>query len=217
MKRPIIVKFGGSLLQQDNGDILRSLGSILTQAASPLLVIPGGGPFADTVRHYGKQLDLSEETCHFMALTAMDQYAFLLKEFMPGSEIIDLGNPFNPADTLNIPTTSANAKILLCSRFLRQLPSDDLLRSWDVTSDSIAAYLTRKINGAMLVILKSKDINPKLQEPDVDPFFCRLLPLRIPVWFLNGMHPQRLAELLQIGSTQGVYLAPGHTNAQFSV
>ncbi|MDR3585210.1 MAG: hypothetical protein P4L59_07795, partial [Desulfosporosinus sp.] len=95
MPKPIIIKIGGSLAKQENGKILSKLGKILSDYAGkyPILIVPGGGPFADTVRDYGEKLNLSDPTCHFMALLAMDQLAFLLKEFIPGSCLTDLSDP----------------------------------------------------------------------------------------------------------------------------
>ncbi|ATW24050.1 hypothetical protein [Candidatus Formimonas warabiya] len=207
MLTPLMIKLGGSLIHHENGEILRRLGSSISQLSTqvPFLIVPGGGPFADTVRRYGKQLHLSEETCHFMALTAMDQYAFLVKEFIPPSILTDLSSTPSLAD---LPITR-EPQILLCARFLSQISSDRLPRSWDVTSDSLAAYLAGQLNPSLLIILKSTDIDPRLAEPDLDPFIRHLLPLKMPVWFLNGLYPDRLARLIQTGTTQGVYL-PSH-------
>lgn len=204
MDTPIILKLGGSLIHHQSGKILDRLGKMISELALnfPLLIVPGGGPFADTIRQHDRQLKLSEETCHFMALSAMDEYAFLLRDFIPGSILRDLSDPQS-----HISRTAA-PQILLCSRFLRQIPSDIIPRSWEVTSDSIAAYLAGQMNAAMLVMLKSTDIDPRINEPDIDSFFHQLLPLKMPVWFINGLYPERLARLLQTGSTTGVCLPP---------
>lgn len=214
MPRPILIKLGGSLIQQESGEVLRQLGNIISRYGQrhPVLIVPGGGPFADLVREYGKQLDLSEETCHFMALGAMDQYAFILQERIPGSKVTVL-----PAARYSRPAVrgiSAGSQILICSHCLGQVPASDLARSWNTTSDSIAAYLARRLNCSMLVLVKSKDIEPTLQEPDVDLFFRQLLPLAMPAWFLNGSDPERLRVLLETGQTRGVFLPPGSRWAQ---
>ena len=215
MQKPIILKFGGSLIHHSNGEILHRLGNIITQylAEHPILIVPGGGPFADTVRQYGEQFELSEKTCHFMALAAMDQYAYLLNEIISGSILTDLSNMELPTPTILTHPTVPH--ILSCSSFLRQVGVNDLPHSWDVTSDSIALYLAKLINISMLVILKSTDIDLTLQEPDVDPFFQQLLPVNIPVWFINGLYPERLTHLLQTGSTNGIYLAPNSLCGEF--
>ena len=208
MHKTIIIKIGGSLMVQDDGKILRQIGNIISGYSfeHPVLIVAGGGPFADTVRRYGEQFVLSEKTCHFMALSAMDQYAFLLNETISGSVLTDLSNRGSLPTTIF--THPQLPQILLCSAFLRQICANDLPHSWDVTSDSIALYLAKLMDISMLVILKSKDIDLSLQEPDVDPFFQQLLPVNIPVWFLNGLYPERLTHLLQTGTTKGIYLAP---------
>lgn len=220
MSKPILIKLGGSLIRQENGEVLRQLGNIISRAGQrhPLLIVPGGGPFADLVREYGKQLDLGEETCHFMALAAMDQYAYILQERIPGSSLWALSAPehFQPAE-LPGPAHSVpcpGVQILLCSHFFRQVPPSDLPRSWDTTSDSLAAYLAQRLNCSLLILVKSKDIEPILQEPDLDPFFRQLLPLTMPTWFLNGSDPERLRLLLETGQTRGVFLPPGSSRAQ---
>jgi aspartokinase-like uncharacterized kinase len=202
MPKPVIIKIGGSLAKQENGKILRQLGKILSDYAGkyPILIVPGGGPFADTVRDYGEKLNLSDPTCHFMALLAMDQLAFLLKEFIPDSRITDLSDP---ASLLQIHSYTG-AQILLCSRYLSLIPAKDLPRSWDVTSDSISAFLAEKLDAALLVLLKSTDIGPEVKEPDVDGYFGKILSPGQPVWFLNGLYPERLAKLFELGETYGL-------------
>jgi len=197
-----MIKLGGSLIHDKYGENLRKIGNIIHQFSDkhPSLIVPGGGPFADTVRNYGQQLKLSEETCHFMALSAMEQYAFLLKEFIPNSTLTDLSNTESPIKISH----PAKPQILLCSRFLSKITSTVLPRSWAVTSDSIAAYLAKRLNIPLLVILKSTDISSSLKEPDVDNFFQQLLPIETNVWFINGSYPERLYQLLQSGVTTGI-------------
>lgn len=206
MNTPIIIKLGGSLIQHQQDEILPSLGKIIGEfpANHPLLIVPGGGPFADAVRLYGRKFNLKEETCHLMALMAMDQYAFLLQEFIPGSSYTELIPSF-PYPVL--PHTSA-PQILLTSRFFSGVSSAQLPRTWEVTSDSLSAYLAKILNASLLIIVKSTDIDPCVKEPDVDSFFLKLLPLGIPLWFINGKYPERLHRLFHTGRTTGIYLPP---------
>jgi len=194
------------LIHHENGQVLQRLGKVITSFSGkhPLLIVPGGGPFADCIRHYGKELHLSEQTCHFMALLAMDQFAFLLKEFIPGSRLTELTDPISFFQ-LNL---SSEPRILLCSRYLSLLSPEELPQSWAVTSDSIAAYLAKLLGASLLILVKSLDIDPEVKEPDVDSYFHTALPPTLPVWFLNGLYPERLAQLLETGHTQGVYLPP---------
>jgi len=207
MHGPVIIKLGGSLLERDSGESLRGLGQVLAEratASGQILIVPGGGPFADTVRRYWEQLRLPEETCHFMALAAMSQYAYLLREFIPGSRVSELGREDH---------AHPGVQILLCEGYLREVPEKSLPRNWEVTSDSIAAFLARELGASMLVLLKSTDISPDLRPPGVDEHFGKLLPLPCPTWFLSGGHPQRLGQLLAGERTQGLYLPPNARTA----
>lgn len=206
MQKPIIIKLGGSLVYKEADQALKPLGNILLSfsATHPLLIVPGGGPFADTVRDYGERLNLSDPTCHFMALLAMDQFAYLLQSFIPGSRLTDLADPVS----FHQLCSTSNPQILLCSRYISLVPPEDLPRSWNVTSDSIAAYLAKRLDASLLVLLKSVDIDPEVKEPDIDAYFHAALSPNLPVWFVNGLYPERLAELLETGHTQGIYLGP---------
>jgi len=54
-----------------------------------ILVVPGGGAFADTVREFDRALGLSSDATHWMAILAMDQYAHVLAERIPGATLIE--------------------------------------------------------------------------------------------------------------------------------
>lgn len=210
MPTSVLIKIGGSLINSKDG-ILNELGRVISQysAQYPVYIVPGGGPFADQVRQYGEKFRLSDETCHFMALSAMDQYAYFLKEFIPNSTLTDLSGRMFEANCA--PTAP---QILLCSHFLREIPADDLPRSWDVTSDSVAAYLSKRLNVSLLLIIKSTDIDPEIKMPDVDAYFKRLLPLSCPTWFINGLYPERLSRLLEAGAAQGITIGSNSLRGQ---
>ena len=53
--------------------------------AHRIVVVPGGGPFADAVRDFDRSLGLSPHTAHWMALLAMDQYGHVLADRIPGA------------------------------------------------------------------------------------------------------------------------------------
>lgn len=211
MKKPIIIKLGGSLLHQENGEILKNLGKRIsenTNEHSQLKIIPGGGIFADGVRQAGEKYSLQEETCHYMALLAMDQYGYLLQEFIPHSQITTL------ACDLQQVNNQPHPQILLCSEFISSLSPTDLPRTWDITSDSIAGYLAKERQARLLILIKSIDINVDLKEPDIDPFFQKLMPFSFPTWIINGLFPARLSQLLATGVTQGIFLPAGETTAR---
>src|SRR3979411_1765033 len=73
-----VVKVGGGILAHvERFDA--ALATIGVAAMSRrLLIVPGGGPFADAVRDVDHRLGLGDEAAHWMAVLAMDQYAHLI-------------------------------------------------------------------------------------------------------------------------------------------
>ena len=61
-----VLKVGGSLIE-----VSMDLISCLVEAQLDVLVVPGGGPFAETVRRYADRID--ETAAHWMAVLAMNQ------------------------------------------------------------------------------------------------------------------------------------------------
>jgi aspartokinase-like uncharacterized kinase len=128
-----------------------------------LVVVPGGGPFADTVRDLDRRFQLSDDAAHWMAILAMDQYAHLLASRLDNAVLVEMPQDIVAARPNQIP-------ILAPSRWLMQ--ADPLPHSWDVTSDSIAAWVAREIGAPQLVIVKRAGaIAPNL----VDAHFPRVL------------------------------------------
>ena len=83
---PLVVKVGGGLLAAEGLDGLRrGCAEVLELARDrPVLVVPGGGPFADAVRALDAQVGLGDDVAHVLALRAMDQLGVLLAPMLPG-------------------------------------------------------------------------------------------------------------------------------------
>jgi len=164
----LVVKIGGGLLKcaGDLDRVLRATASIARERR--VLVVPGGGPFADVVRTLDKQLNLSDDAAHWMAILAMDQYAHLLADRLKGSVLVaDRSEIAAAFDANRIP-------VLAPSRWLRD--ADPLPHSWDVTSDSIAAWIAGAVGARRLVLIKpSRASGPDL----LDPYFQRALPANV--------------------------------------
>ncbi len=145
-----VVKIGGSLLSYPSE--LRALCQSLGELANKrdMLVVPGGGPFADVVRKVYSEMGLPEVTAHRMAVLAMDQYGLLLQSILEdASQTIEYFSEMEGC------FEDKRVAVLLSSQMMRADRS--LPKSWDVTSDSIAAYVARKIDAEMLVLVKSVD------------------------------------------------------------
>jgi len=207
-----LIKVGGSVC---HGPHIKEYASQWAALAGRyrLLFLAGGGLFADQVRALDQHLDLNDDAAHWMAIAAMEQNGYLLADLMPGIPLIsDVG--FRMSDL------NPKSSVLLPYSLLRQV--DPLPHSWEVTSDSLAAWLAGFAGIKCLILLKdvpgvyatgSPFTPPPLlaevtrhqldQVEVVDPFFVKTLPGNVQCWIIDGREPQRLAELLQTGKTVG--------------
>lgn len=158
--RPVsVVKLGGALLAWP--DVLAAATSRLAALAvgEPLVVVPGGGVFADAVRAVDRRLVVGDSTAHWMAILAMDQYAHLLAARMPGAALVDAREAIAPAlDAGRVP-------VLAPYRWLRA--ADPLPHSWRVTSDSIAAWVAGQLGARRLLLVKPPAATGDLVDPEL--------------------------------------------------
>jgi len=157
-----IVKLGGGVLRRSEC-FDAALAAIHAAAASTrLLVVPGGGPFADAVRDADRRLRLTNTAAHRMAILGMDQYAWLIASRLADASIV--GRPDEIAETV----AASRIPVLAPSAWLAD--ADPLPHSWDVTSDSIAAWVAASVGAKRLVLIKPAGA----EGPDVvDPYFSR--------------------------------------------
>jgi (4-(4-[2-(gamma-L-glutamylamino)ethyl]phenoxymethyl)furan-2-yl)methanamine synthase len=141
-----VVKVGGGLLAQP-GYLDLVLGTLAEIARDePLLIVPGGGPFADAVRDQDARLRFTDDAAHWMAVLAMDQYAHLIVSRLHGAVLAtDAASVLRAVGAGQIPVAAPYA-------WLRR--DDPLPHSWDVTSDSIAAWIARRVGARRLVLVK---------------------------------------------------------------
>jgi aspartokinase-like uncharacterized kinase len=179
---PVVIKVGGSLAADP--PVLREVGIVLARLAHriPLVIIPGGGPFADTVRVIDEGYSLPSSSAHWMAILGMDQYAHLLAAVIPGGTVVtDQGGIIAARRQALVP-------ILAPSRWLSA--ADELPHSWEVTSDSLAAYLTALLGAERLLLIKAAEGNG---EELLDPYFRRALPAGV-AWRTVGPRGVAAAE-----------------------
>ncbi|MFA5415552.1 MAG: uridylate kinase [Methanoregula sp.] len=191
----LVVKVGGSLLSQ-----VHRIVPVLGASPRPLLLVPGGGLFADAVRQAGAQ----DDAAHWMAIAAMEQYGWLL-----ASQGVET------TDQLALPKTTT---VLLPYRVLRV--RDPLPHTWQITSDTIAAWVAHTL-GSELLVLKSVDgiridgvLVPEISVPRktdvVDPCFIPyVLKNRVQAMILNGTDTDRLRRYLQGAVVPGTSVSNG--------
>ena len=216
-----VVKVGGGLVREAGDGALRALCQAIGDAGArhPLLVVPGGAAFADVVREHDRRFDLRAETSHRMAILAMDQFGWLISDLIPG------GTPCTQVAA----SARGGIPVLLPGELLA---SDPLPASWEVTSDSIAAWVAGGGRAARLVLVKPVEGLYRDWPPDGKPIarlsvdeltelsaagraagVDRHLPeaLRaagVEAWLIDGRKPARLVALLEHGSTEGTLVTP---------
>lgn len=214
----VVVKVGGSLAKSALAEgapvegtplvdaVCATLGRLASRAGA--VVVPGGGPFADAVREADQQLGLDPTTAHRMALLAMDQYGWLLADRI---------GRWGRART--VPATSAvvaalergEVPILLPAAWLDAV--DPLPHSWDVTGDSIAAWIAGECGAARLVLVKRAPppgaetgstgpgsrpgVADLVAAGYLDPYFPEALPPGVAVWLVDASAPGGAAAALE--------------------
>lgn len=165
-----IVKLGGSLFGKSS---LRAwLRAINDYGKGKVAVVPGGGPFADAVRLAQRQTGFDDAVAHRMALLAMEQSAWALAGMHPA---------LLPAKTIaDIEVGMADGTIPVWLPAEMALAAPDIPASWDMTSDSLAAWLAAQMGIVNLLLVKScdapegkVDLEIMASQGKVDPLFPR--------------------------------------------
>ncbi len=167
-----VVKIGGSLLEWIG------LRTVLTRYLSEhtsrrRLLIAGGGLAADAVRGLDRAHGLSPATAHDLALRAMEMNAHAVAEWAGNLALVD-----DPTHWLALPVECRDAVLnpRTWLEFDERTHGEPLPRSWEVTSDSIAARVASRFD-ADLELWKSATPNGVVtravvaQIGLVDPYF----------------------------------------------
>ena len=189
-----VIKLGGSLLS--SGSLKEWLSVIVEHGAGKLVIVPGGGIFADMIRDAQQKWKFDDKAAHQMALLAMEQYAHLLKSYAPGLVLEDSIEGIEKVISLNqVPVWLPFNMINACQ---------DVSANWDLTSDSLALYLAEQLNTEHVMLLKSLSLNNlnarQLSETGmVDKDFPEFVKKsESTIWWLDQSDMGTLEDLLKI-------------------
>jgi aspartokinase-like uncharacterized kinase len=212
-----VIKVGGSLAE--NPATLKALCNKLSEIAKKyrIIVVPGGGKFADVAREIDQRYALSADAAHRLAILGMDQFGLLLAQLIPNSCAT---YSLNAAKQLS---KRKAVPIFLPSRMM--FKENPLEASWDVTSDSIAVYVASRLKADEVILVTDVDgifkSDPKkhsdtklipmlsagellafAQRTSVDKFLPKLLlKARLDCYVVNGAYPERIDAILAGHST----------------
>jgi len=140
---PVVVKLGGSFAFST---ILTDWIRALTSCAGRVVIVPGGGPFADAVRTAQRRMGFDDRAAHLMSLLAMEQYghALLCRD--------DLLQPADSVESMEKHLAARRVPVWMPARMVAA--AADVEPSWRVTSDSLAAWLSGTIGAGRLILVK---------------------------------------------------------------
>jgi aspartokinase-like uncharacterized kinase len=164
-----VIKLGGSLFHTPE---LRQWLELLDSASQQetVVIVPGGGPFADEVRHAQRLHRFSDSSAHHMALLAMAQFGLLIADLAPESQVFY----YPHQDPHQLPP---GLHVWLPDRSL--LNASEIPHSWDVSSDSLALWLCQELEADELIMIKrstvvSSRIQALIQHGVIDKGFTAL-------------------------------------------
>jgi aspartokinase-like uncharacterized kinase len=198
-----VVKLGGSVANTPHRaawlDVLAAWGC-------PLILVPGGGPFADCVRAAQIVMGFDDKTAHHMALMAMEQFGMALAAHAKAFVLAD------SCEELNSALRAGKIPVWLPSRMALTAP--DVPECWEMTSDSLAAWLAGVLGAQRLLLIKSRDhaVPASLHELAANKFVDPMFPhfaaqSHVQVWLAGPASLAGAAQLLQRGGMPGSKLA----------
>jgi aspartokinase-like uncharacterized kinase len=165
----IVIKLGGSLSRSDT--LINCLKVVeKNYQGRAVVIVPGGGAFADQVRLAQQRWKFDDTTAHHMAVLAMQQMALMFKGLKPDFAIA------NSIAAIQEHTTEK--KIVIWSPNIIELDNAGIQASWDISSDSLAAWLAKTLLATELILIKSVVIDVGLslyqlaEQHIVDKAFC---------------------------------------------
>lgn len=204
MANVLVVKLGGSSAASPD---LKRWVHVFEAGGRPVVLVPGGGPFADTVRRCQSAIGYDDPAAHAMAILAMEQF---------GHALIGIGTRFAAARDLGEITAlleTGQVPVWMASRLVLE---DKLVeKNWNVTSDSLAAWLAARIPGARLLLIKQIDmpegctVEAMSGASIVDAAFSSMYDPQIPLSVAGPADLSTAEALLRAGKIPGRAVPPG--------
>ncbi|XRO75995.1 [5-(aminomethyl)furan-3-yl]methyl phosphate kinase [Methanocaldococcus sp. 28A] len=199
-----IIKIGGSLTY-DAEPLLKALKKYAKENDKKILVIPGGGEFANIVRKIDKNLKISNSLSHKLAIKCMD---------LIGEVYAEIGyiKAYDTLFDLKREIEKEKIAVILPSKIL--LSTDMAEHSWAITSDSLSLYIGKLLDvreviiatnvdgiydkfpeGKLLNIINANDIKGLTSVDETFPILLKQFKMN--AYVVNGKYPERVIDILE--------------------
>jgi aspartokinase-like uncharacterized kinase len=148
-----VIKLGGSLLL---AEALPACLAAVARLPGCTLVVPGGGAFAEQVRLQQALHGFDEVTAHRMAILAMQQMALVMQSLQPDFRLLS-----------SVADFSITVSVAIWSPAVAELDNAGIAPSWDITSDSLAAWLAGWVQADELILVKSAQVANDAKLPEL--------------------------------------------------
>ena len=193
----VVLKLGGSLMRY-SPSIIDSLQKHLERNSGndySILIVPGGGLFADSIRTICEKFEIGDDAAHWMAILSMEQYAHYIVD-KTGVNSIE-----------SITEVPSGVSVILPYRTLKE--SDKLPHSWNITSDTIGAWIARETGSRFVKVTDvdgviADDIVQKwMTARELSRMGITCIDSSLPVFLIenmmdcvvvNGMYPERVID-----------------------
>ena len=143
-----VIKIGGSMLGEP--ELAHWLDILVKYGDGKVVVVPGGGLFADAVREAQQLTNISDAMAHKLALLAMDQFGLLMAGINPALA--------TASSELEIAERGWQHRGIVWLPSKMVLADGSIPQNWQVTSDSLSAWLADKLGATQLMLVKSKSL-----------------------------------------------------------
>lgn len=185
---PLVVKIGGSLSETGR---LSAVLKLASAAPRPVVIVPGGGAFADAVRADQARKGFSDAEAHRLAILAMHDMAAHFMSLQPGFAGVERVADFHAA------WRRGRVPIWLPARMC--LRDATIPQDWSITSDGLAARLAEQLGRLPVVLVKSVRVARSAAARTlaargiVDPAFAAITRRSGLRWSIAGPGEERIA------------------------
>ncbi|HIL41629.1 MAG: uridylate kinase [Methylococcales bacterium] len=140
-----VIKLGGSVSRSQ--ELYSWIRAIIDLSDERIVIVPGGGGFADQVRSLQAYWHFNDSVAHEMAILAMQNmavcYAGLDSALQVATSLEDINGILS------------QGRVPVWSPTLSWLDQQNVAHSWDVTSDSLSVIIAQALAAKQLILVKS--------------------------------------------------------------